>query len=99
MTSSGTRGEKTFSNTCKDDVLTHDSRLAHCPRAEFTVKVAVGPTTEWMWQGLMRSTSTSEIERERVRSRMSTPGTRVLTFDSIAADGTRVLTCDRIPTL
>ena len=46
MTSSGTRGEKTISNTHKDDVLTHDSRLADCRGAEFTVKVAVGPTTE-----------------------------------------------------
>ncbi len=45
MTNNGTRGEKTLSNTHKDDVLTQDSRLADCRGAEFTVKVAVGPKT------------------------------------------------------
>ena len=45
MTNNGTRGEKTISNTHKDDVLTQDSRLADCRGAEFTVKVAVGPKT------------------------------------------------------
>ena len=34
----------------KNDVLTQDSRLADCRGAEFTVKVAVGPTTEDMLQ-------------------------------------------------
>ena len=43
-------GEKTVSNTLKDDALTQDSRLADCRGAEFTVKVAVGPTTEDMLQ-------------------------------------------------
>ena len=38
-------GEKTVSNTLKDDALTQDSRLADCRGAEFTVKVAVGPKT------------------------------------------------------
>ena len=50
MTNNGTRGEKTISNTHKDDVLTQDSRLADCRGAEFTVKVAVGPTTEDVFQ-------------------------------------------------
>ena len=38
-------GEKTVSNTLKDDALTQDSRLADCRGAEDTVKVAVGPKT------------------------------------------------------
>ena len=46
MTNNGTRREKTVSNKHKNDVLTQDSRLDDCRGAEFTVKVAVGPTTE-----------------------------------------------------